>query len=259
MPLPLITVAPNGARRLRSDHPALPVTTDQVAETARACQLAGAQALHLHVRDDTGRHSLDPGRYRETIAAVETAAPGMAIQITTESGGIFQVGEQYQTLEALRPAAASISVREMARDPEIAARVYALCSEVGTEVQHILYGLDCIKTLLDWRHSGVINPGQNQVIFVLGQYNPPVLARPEGLLPFLNGTKGANLDWTVCAFGRYEHTCLLEALKHGGAVRIGFENNTETPNGEVFADNAASVAAFVRAAETAGHTLNEVA
>ncbi|MFC3119632.1 3-keto-5-aminohexanoate cleavage protein [Jhaorihella thermophila] len=37
------------------------------------------------------------------------------------------------------------------------------------------------------------------------------------------------MDWTVCAFGPAEHACLLQALRLGGNVRIGFENNLHAP------------------------------
>ncbi|WP_375214420.1 3-keto-5-aminohexanoate cleavage protein, partial [Aquabacterium sp.] len=36
-PLPRLMVAPTGARRGKGDHPALPVTDDEIVETWRAC------------------------------------------------------------------------------------------------------------------------------------------------------------------------------------------------------------------------------
>ena len=54
----LIAVAPNGARLSRRDHAALPLTSDEIAETALSCAQAGAVMIHLHVRDDEGRHCL---------------------------------------------------------------------------------------------------------------------------------------------------------------------------------------------------------
>ncbi|WP_241479004.1 3-keto-5-aminohexanoate cleavage protein [Leisingera sp. ANG-M1] len=252
-----LMVAPNGARRTRGDHAQLPVTPEQTAQTAAACFAAGAQALHLHVRDDAGRHSLEAGRYREALDAVRESAPGMAVQITTESAGIYDVAAQLACLEALRPAAASVSVREMARDPQLAARAYALSAEAGTQVQHILYGSDCIAQLSAWYQDGTVPGAMRDAIFVLGKYTPPVLAQPDGLAAFRDATAEMRLNWTVCAFGRHEHACLLAAVAAGGDVRIGFENNIETPEGGLLADNAASVAAFVQAAKAQGHTLKE--
>ncbi|HAO88477.1 MAG TPA: class III aminotransferase, partial [Gammaproteobacteria bacterium] len=37
----LITVAPNGARKLKQDHPQLPLTAYELGETAAACSAAG--------------------------------------------------------------------------------------------------------------------------------------------------------------------------------------------------------------------------
>ncbi|MEX0301985.1 MAG: 3-keto-5-aminohexanoate cleavage protein [Leisingera sp.] len=252
-----LMVAPNGARRTRGDHPQLPVTPEQTAKTAAACFAAGAQALHLHVRDDAGRHSLDAGCYREALEAVQESAPGMAVQITTESAGIYDVSAQLACLQALRPAAASVSVREMARDPKLAAHAYALSLEAGTRVQHILYGPECIAQLSAWYQDGTVPGSMRDAIFVLGKYNPPVLAQPGGLAAFRDATADLRLNWMVCAFGRHEHACLLAAAAAGGDVRIGFENNIETPEGGLLADNAASVAAFVQAARDAGHRLKE--
>ncbi|WP_260007217.1 3-keto-5-aminohexanoate cleavage protein [Leisingera sp. M527] len=252
-----LMVAPNGARRGRGDHPELPVTPQQTAAAAAACYAAGVQALHLHVRDDAGRHSLDAGRYREALDAVRESAPGMAVQITTESAGVYDTSAQFTCLEALRPAAASVSVREMARDTSIATRAYALCAEAGTRVQHILYGPDCIAQLHVWYQDGTVPGAMRDAIFVLGKYTPPVLAHPDGLAAFRDAAADLRLNWTVCAFGRHEHACLLAAIAAGGDARIGFENNIETPEGGLLADNAASVAAFVQAARDAGHRLKE--
>ncbi|UWQ80063.1 3-keto-5-aminohexanoate cleavage protein [Leisingera sp. S132] len=252
-----LMVAPNGARRDRRVHPQLPVTPQQTAETAAACFAAGAQALHLHVRDREGLHSLDPGRYREALDAVQESAPAMAVQITTESAGLYDVAAQTACLEALRPAAASVSVREMARDTALAARAYAMCAEAGTQVQHILYGSDCIAQLRAWYQDGTVPGGMRGAIFVLGKYSPPVLGQPGQLTAFRDVTADLRLSWTVCAFGRHEQACLLAAVAAGGDARIGFENNIETSEGGLLADNAASVAAFVQAAKAQGHTLKE--
>ena len=84
----MIMVAPNGARRQKSDHPALPISVQEICDTARACEAAGADAIHVHVREDDGRHSLDTGRYRETLSALTEHAPSPRVQVTTESAGL---------------------------------------------------------------------------------------------------------------------------------------------------------------------------
>ncbi|GLQ36353.1 3-keto-5-aminohexanoate cleavage protein [Amylibacter marinus] len=245
MTQPKITLAPNGARLQKSDHPALPVTIAQTLETAQKCHALGADELHLHVRQPNGRHSLDVGLYREALAEMAQKIPTMPVQITTESGGIYNVTAQVHCLETLRPNSASIAVREMARDAKQAARAYDICAETGTDVQHILYTPQCLAQLLEWRAQGMVHAPQNSVIFVLGQYDPPQLARPKHLAQFLDQIQAQNLIWAACAFGQYEHTCLRAAAQAGGDIRIGFENNHHACDGTVFADNAESLSTYL--------------
>ena len=59
--LPRLMVAPNGARKIKKDHPAVPLTISETVATAKSCYEAGAGAIHLHVRDKEGQHVLDAG------------------------------------------------------------------------------------------------------------------------------------------------------------------------------------------------------
>ncbi len=238
---PYVLVAPNGARLDRSDHPQLPVSLDQIADVARTCFDAGARGLHLHVRDDQGRHSLDAGRYRAAIAAVHSVVPDLDVQISTEAAGVFDVEAQLDCLREVQPTWASISVREIARIPQLAERVYGLCKEQGTRVQHILYDAEDAKLLEHWKANKIVRTGQVDRLLVLGRYATGQVSAPEDIDLF-------PLDaapWMVCAFGSQEHICLQEAALRGGDVRVGFENSLTDPNGRHWGDNAESVAALI--------------
>ncbi len=238
---PYVLVAPNGARRGHGDHPALPITTDEIVKAAKTCNRAGAQGLHLHVRDQAGQHSLDAGLYRETIAELSSAVPDMDIQITTEAAGIFGVQAQLDCLQNVRPDWASISVREIVRSPELAPKVYALCAEQGTRVQHILYDAADVELLTHWQAEGVVKSDQVERLLVLGRYATAQESCPNDLDMFPHSAD----PWMVCAFGRQEHACLQKAARLGGDMRVGFENSLAGPDGQAWADNAASVAALI--------------
>lgn len=241
-------VAPNGARRNKADHSALPLTLSETVAAANACYAAGAAALHLHVRDQSGAHSLDAGRYREALDELARTLPEMRIQITTEAAGIFEVSDQLACLETLRPPWASVSVREIARSPELAERVYATCEGNGTQVQHILYDAADVALLQDWQAQGVIRSSQTSVIYVLGRYSTGQASKPTDLLPFL-AAHSERQDWMVCAFGPAEHACLLAAADQGGSLRVGFENSLANSAGTPHKDNAASVSALIEQLE----------
>lgn len=240
---PFIMVAPTGARRTKSDHAALPMTMDEIVKTAISCHASGAEALHLHVRDDDGRHSLDAGRYLETIAELDRVLPNMPVQITTEAGGIFDVSAQLRCLQAVKPKWASISVREIDRSPELAGAIYGACADADTKVQHILYGPDDVSLYMQRRADGIIQQHQADVICVLGRYSKNQTSRPEDLQPFLTAEHEAD-SWMVCAFGPFEHACLVDAAQRGGALRVGFENSITDEDGHLHKDNAASVSSL---------------
>jgi uncharacterized protein (DUF849 family) len=80
----LITVAPTGAETAKSDAPALPCSIDELVDAARACEAAGAAVIHVHLRDDDARPTLDLTRAKAAIAAIREATD-LVVQIS--SGG----------------------------------------------------------------------------------------------------------------------------------------------------------------------------
>ena len=59
-----ITCAVTGSGDTVGKHPAIPVTPEEIAESAIQAAEAGAAIVHIHVRDpDTGRGARDPGLY----------------------------------------------------------------------------------------------------------------------------------------------------------------------------------------------------
>ena len=245
-----IAVAPNGARKTHADHPALPITPDELAACARQCVDAGAAMLHLHVRRPDGTHSLEPEDYRPAIAAVQrTVGDALVIQITTEAVGIYTPEQQMASVRALQPEAISAALRELA--PEAAheaqaARFFGELAAARTAIQYILYSADDVVRYRDLRARGVLPDTPHWVLFVLGRYSAGQRSDPSDLLPFLQawadgGDITADVPWAMCAFGPREAECALSAALLGGHARLGFENNMALPDGSTAPDNAALV------------------
>lgn len=251
----LITVAPNGAYKQAGDHPALPLTSDSLAQTARQCLDAGAAMLHMHIRDANGRHSLDVEGYREALRVVRAAVGDeMVLQITSESGRIYSAGQQIAMVQALRPEAVSVGLRELDQ-PDIGdaglAAFFAWLVEHRVMTQVILYDQ---ADLLRWqalRAAGVVPAAPWFLLFVLGRYSVGQTSAPADLLPFVSAHTGAE-PWAMCAFGAGEHACATTAAALGGHVRVGFENNLLLNTGETAPDNAALVAQVVDSARCLG-------
>lgn len=254
-PLPRLMVAPNGANRTKADHPALPVTLDALVTTARACHDAGADGLHIHLRDAEQRHLLDAGLYREALVELRRAVPGMALQITTEANGIY--ASPHQRAVALESGAdlVSAALREIVQDTpaEQAAAFYSLCAERGIAMQHILYDPAEINLLQQALPQDLFADPSLQLLFVLGRYTPGQTSTPGALDPFLAGLErhGIAPDWMVCAFGQGETACLRAAHEAGGKLRVGFENALVNEDGQPARDNAERVTRLRAALELA--------
>ena len=63
----VVTCAVTGAGDTVDKHPAIPVTPEQIAQSAIEAADAGAAIVHLHVRDpQTGKGSRDINLFKET-------------------------------------------------------------------------------------------------------------------------------------------------------------------------------------------------
>jgi uncharacterized protein (DUF849 family) len=254
----VITVAPNGARRGKADHPAIPLTPAEIGIEAARCQEAGASMIHLHVRDAEGRHSLDLDLYRAAIAAVrKEAGSNLIVQVTTEAVGIFTPDQQIAAMQALQPEAFSVAVRELIPDAASeteAAQFLKEQAERGVFVQHILYDENDVRRFTNLLDREVISRTRASGLFVLGRYTQGQQSSPNDLLPFLNAW-ALDLPWSLCAFGRRETACAITAACLGGHVRVGFENNLHLPDGSVAPDNAALVRGVADVAKSLGLTV----
>ncbi|KAJ02617.1 3-keto-5-aminohexanoate cleavage protein [Sulfitobacter mediterraneus] len=245
-PLPALMVAPTGARKTKADHPKLPITLPEILHTAEACFRAGADGLHLHIRDAQGAHVLDAGQYREALEALHAAVPDMAVQITTEAVGRYSPSEQRRIVREVRPDLVSVSLAEMTTDDDQTAVLdfYHWAAGNGIAVQHILYGPRDLQRFETMALQGQLGEGLLQAIFVLGRYSDGQESVPADLDTFLAWQAALDqpLDWAVCAFGRQETACLAAAAVAGGKLRVGFENSLWNADGAIAADNAERVA-----------------
>ncbi len=247
-----IFVAPNGARRQKTDHRALPVTVEEIVACAVKCHQAGAGGIHAHVRDIHGRHVLDAGLYKELLGELALKVPPMEVQITTEAVGMYTPAQQRALVEAVAPVGVSVALGEMLADGDLdaAGRFYFRARERDIDVQHIVYTPDEIIKIEHLIATGVIPGGELSLLFVLGRYAEDQQSEAKMLVPFVDAVKSTglqpNVRFMVCAFGREETACLLAAARAGGDCRVGFENNFFNYDGSLARDNAERVQDLVR-------------
>lgn len=251
----IISVAPNGARKTKQDHPNLPMTSSELAREAKACQEAGAALIHLHVRDSNGKHTLDTDIYREAIAAVrQEVGEKLIIQVTSEAVGIYTPEQQMQMVREVKPEAVSLAVKEIIPDAAYEKKGAEFLAWVERErilPQYILYSEAELRRFVELTKRGVIPGDRHSVLFVLGRYAKDQTSSPYDLLPYINTAQELSLldragefIWSVCAFGAQEASCMLTSAAFGGNPRIGFENNMYLHDGSFAPNTAALVTQF---------------
>lgn len=252
----VIMIAPNGAYRTHADHPLLPVTIEETASVAAHCCEQGAALLHLHVRDDSGAHSLDADRYRAALGAIRKRVPAsrLAVQVSTESASRFEPPQQMDLVRKLRPEFVSIALRELIPTPDYeqeAARFFAWLTRESIAVQYIIYVPRELDALRDYQARGIVTTERVSVQLALGSRKKP--GTPPVLIGFL--LKEPPTPWCACAFGNQETACAAATMAMGGHVRVGFENNLWRPDGQLREDNTEAVRQVVQLAALAGRAV----
>ena len=246
-----VMVAPNGARRTTQDHPAIPVTDEDLIETAVSCHDAGARGLHAHIRTKKQTHLLDVERYETLVSKLNERLPNLDVQVTSEAAGIYESDAQIDLLSRIRAPWVSVAIREIlrAQDPK-KLRPFFCQLLTKSRVQFILYDVDDFKTLASLIDQSIIQPNSIEVLYVLGRYSADQESTPDQLDPFLEIRERFKKTCSpakemICAFGKGQIPCLLRAASEGIDLRIGFENGIWLPDGTIAESNAALVTALI--------------
>ena len=255
----IVMSAPNGARRGKADHAGIPLSPTELAENAQAILDCGASILHLHVRDEADRHTLDPGRYRAAIDAVrDQVGDKLVIQITTEAVGVYSTEEQMSVVKELKPEAVSIALRELVPDRadlNEADDFFGWLNESGVMPQYILYSPDEVRWFEDLRGRGVFHDDLPFILFVIGRYGTTDYGDPAKVEDYRQALGDDRIPWAVCCFGPREDEASQVAATNGGHARVGFENNMLLPDGSEAPNNAALVDLAAGHARAAGREL----
>ena len=90
---PFITCAITGSGASQGVHPDLPITPQQIADSAIDAAKAGAAIVHCHVRDpETGVPSRRVDLYREVVDCIRESGVDVIVNLTTGMGGDLLIG-----------------------------------------------------------------------------------------------------------------------------------------------------------------------
>ncbi|MGR5063361.1 3-keto-5-aminohexanoate cleavage protein [Photobacterium sp. DNB22_13_2] len=257
-----IIVAPNGARKTKADHPTLPMKQQEILDEVIACRDAGAAMVHLHARDNRGKHSLEIEDNLHLYHALkEKVGNSIIVQLTTEAVGQYSPEQQMALINEVKPEAASFALSELlpdghAQDAAYLNKASTFFHNIAAQdciAQYILYSPQDLTRYFSLLEQGILPRHNHHILLVLGRYDKLQTATPQDLPPFLQQRLfHHDRRWAVCAFGKYEHLCLAASMIMGGDIRVGFENNHVNHQGTLALSNAEQVANIADTAKLLG-------
>jgi len=249
----IVTVAPTGSVPTKAQNPHLPLTPQEIAETAYRCYEEGASIVHVHARRD-GRPTLDAEVFAQTHRLI-TQRCDMIVQISTGGRAGTDPVARAAAVRLIKPEMASLTTgsvnfpdRVYENSFETIEYLATAMREVGTKPEMEIFDASMINNALRLVRQDLAREPLhfNFVLGLLGAQ--PATAK---ILLHLTELIPANATWTVSGIGRHQLPMATLALVIGGHVRVGLEDNLYYGPGEL-ASNEQLVARVVRLARELG-------
>jgi uncharacterized protein (DUF849 family) len=255
-----LTCAITGNITKPEQSPHLPITPQQIADSALEAAEAGAAVAHIHVRDPaTGRPSMEIDLYRYVMDRIRARNRDLIINLTTGPGGRFVPSEhdpkvagpgstltlpekRVEHIELLRPDICTLDLNTMNSGGEVVintprnVRKMAAIMRAARVLPEIeLFDSGDCHLARDMFADGSLE-GLGLFSLVLGvKYgfnpSPETMMYARGLLP-----EGA--IWSGFGLGRTEFPMVAQAWLLGGHVRVGMEDNLYMSKGVLAKSNA---------------------
>lgn len=256
----IITAALTGAGDTPGKSEHVPVTPEQIAQSAVDAANAGAAVVHIHVRDvETAEPSREVALYAEVVRRIRQSGTDVVINLTAGMGGDLVIDQE----DPLKPVDGTDLVNGLDRLPHVEQLLPDICtldcgslnfgdgSQLYISTPDMLRaGASRIRELGVKPELEIFDTGQlrlaNQLIseghieqpalfqFCMGiPYGAP--ADPAVLQAMVNMVPDGS-NWASFAIGRNQLPWVAQSAVLGGHVRVGLEDNLYLSKG-VKADN----------------------
>lgn len=271
----IITAALTGAGDTAGKSPHVPVSPEQIAQSAVEAANAGAAVVHVHVRDiETRQGTRDVSVYRETVRRIRESGVDVVLNLTAGMGGDLFIDQD----DPLKPVDGTDLVNGLERLPHVEELLPDICTldcgslnfgdgsqlyistpdmlragakriqELGVKPELEIFDTGQLWFAKKMIEEGLIDaPPLFQLCMGIpygAPVDPGVLQAMVNMLP-----EGAN--WASFAIGRNQLPWVAQSALLGGQVRVGLEDNLYLSRG-VKATNAQLVERAVTVIEGMG-------
>lgn len=259
----MISCAVTGSADTPGRNPAVPVTPQQIAQSAIDAAKAGAAIVHVHVRDlQTTRPSMELALYREVVERIRDSGTDVLINLTTGPGARFVPGkedpekpgpgttlrlpaERVRHVLELKPDICSLDMGSLNMGPHVFVNTPSHLEAMAVAIRDagVLPELEVFETghlLLAKRmiETGHIKPpGMFQICLGIAWGQP---ASPEAM-SYMRNLLPASAPWFAFGISLHQFPMAAQAVLLGGHPRVGLEDNLYLEKGKLAPSNAALV------------------
>lgn len=227
----------------KDDHPAVPVTAEELARDAAACLAAGARAFHIHPRDEAGVERLDSETVNGVVAAVRAAAPA-PIGVSTGAWIEPDLERRISMIQSWsEPDFASVNVSE-----DDAPEVMTALLVAGVGIEAGVWVPEDVERLEATGLAGTVMRVMIEPVDVSAAEAPALVDAIHRELDN-RGMYAPRLQ-----HGDFDSTWVLleDAVARGIDTRIGLEDTFYEPDGQLTEGNASLVGAARTLASSRG-------
>jgi uncharacterized protein (DUF849 family) len=284
----IITCAITGAIHTPTMSPHLPITPEQIADSAIGAAEAGAAIIHLHARNpETGRPDQSPEAFLRFVPRIKQRTNAV-INLTSGGSPAMRVEERVMPAATLKPEVASLNMgsmnfglypmlgrykefkydwekpylegtkdlifRNTFKDIEF---VLKTCQDNETRFEFECYDIGHLYSLGHFLQRGLVKPPLfvQSVFGILGGIgtHPEDVIHMRRTADRLIGRE--NYRWSVLGAGRAQMPIAAMAVAMGGNVRVGLEDSLWIGPGKLAESNAQQVTTARRIIEGLGYEI----
>ncbi|HQL47660.1 MAG: 3-keto-5-aminohexanoate cleavage enzyme [Acidobacteria bacterium ADurb.Bin340] len=254
----IITCAITGAETTKEMQPALPVTPEELAQSAFEAWEAGASVVHLHVRQEDGTPTQDVAIFKKAIDLVRSKCD-LVVEVTT-GGAAWMTPEERLQPVTLNPEMASLDCGTVNFGDEYIVNTLPIMRQFAREMKErgVRPTLECFDLGHVYASHILIKEGLLEEPFHYGLVlNVPGAAKYEvDVLEFLVRKLPKGAHFTAFGIGGKANVdSIYGTLALGGNIRVGFEDNIYYSKGRLAKSNAELVERAARIARDCGREL----
>jgi 3-dehydrocarnitine:acetyl-CoA trimethylamine transferase len=259
----IISCAVTGSADTPGRNPAVPVTPEQIANSAIDAAKAGAAIVHIHVRDPkTTKPSMNQALYREVVERIRGSGTDVLINLTTGPGARFTHDDRdpskpsaesvlkspehrVRHVVELKPDICSLDMGSLNMGDRVFINTPKHLQAMATAIKDagVMPELEVFETghlLLAKRfiENGYVKPpGMFQICLGISWGQP---ATTEAMT-YMRNLLPPEAPWFAFGISLHQFPMVAQTVLLGGHPRVGLEDNIYLEKGKLAPSNAALV------------------